>query len=861
MIIRNDFTSDQNHIDKIFFFSELDSKFSQLNLSLLNTKERRKIAKKQVIGEDEKTHNVWLEVCTEIYCAFDIETSTTFGTNIVNGKEDYYSAMYCAQFAIMNNVVIFRNWNEVRRFFEKLPKLLKLSPCSVLMVWVHNLDYENSYIKHRMNIDISTYFGKNKQHPIKYLADNHFYFHDSYSVTNSSLAKLAEMYGTPHKKAKGDLDHNIRRNSQTVLTDTEIGYCANDVLVLADFSKIMFEEFLKKKGYIPDTSTQILNKELKQNALKYAEKFIGKKRYKKICSQYEEDSYMWERTILKSIHGKIFGFEWNDNGVIRSAAGIVDKHHFTSFDENGCQIGVLGKEIYGEMYYDFYEWLYRGGYTKSNARYTSTDTIGIYGLQEDIGGFDYTSSYPFCQTGFNFPVSAFEEIKISNDKLMSLELEYGCNDFEKYRHIFIITFYEIESTDDFSLESDSKCLIKGKKIIDNGRIHYADEMSVCLTDCDFSLYKKYYKWKNMTIHKAFRAEAGRLPDYLLYTLWENGLKKATLKGVECMEIEYLLAKGKFNSSYGLCVKQPIYVEYKLGNDVTATGYRTTEQINYKYIGESDIIKHSLIYNEESYDFAKEECKQLDFEDAVANSILSPYWGIWTSAFARFNLLSCMKKVSAQSEWITNDTVYCDTDSMYMRNWLQHLNIIIDWNAFAYSRVSAVLPDEYKPLMTLGQFTNIALEDSHGITDHFYNFKTLGAKRYVKSYHKIKISKHKHIKSIIPNTSATIAGLPKNTLEKFCKKNRLNIYEEFKDNMDFTIGDNPQELVKLGHKYHDELVKVNINGEIMTEYSSCTLYPNTFKLSMLPIYKQFINGILEQNGGKSYALGVNRNEKD
>ena len=38
----------------------------------------------------------------ELHCAFDIETSTVYTTNIMNGKQDYYSAMWVAQFAVNN---------------------------------------------------------------------------------------------------------------------------------------------------------------------------------------------------------------------------------------------------------------------------------------------------------------------------------------------------------------------------------------------------------------------------------------------------------------------------------------------------------------------------------------------------------------------------------------------------------------------------------------------------------------------------------------------------------------------------------------------------------------------------------------
>ena len=202
--------------------------------------------------------------------------------------------------------------------------------------------------------------------------------------------------------------------------------------------------------------------------------------------------------------------------------------------------------IGGRYHYDFYEWLYRGGYTKSNARYTSTDKVRTEGV-ENVVGYDFTSSYPFVQTICNFPAGKFREYNKDPDEL---HLEYGHDDFEKWRYIFIIRFTDIESIDDFALESKSKCYTEGVKILDNGRIRSAHKMTVCLTDCDYALYKMFYKWKKKEVLSGWRAIAEPLPDYLLYTLWDNGLKKQTLKGVENMQVEYMLAKGKFNSAYG-----------------------------------------------------------------------------------------------------------------------------------------------------------------------------------------------------------------------------------------------------------------------------------------------------------------------
>ena len=852
----NNWTNNSQHVDYVIDYEELDQTYSQLHLSELDTKSIARYGKRKVTGSDDKVHTSPLYICTEIYCAFDIETSTIFGTNMINGKMGYYSTMYLAQFGINNHVVLFRKWEHVLLFMQKLPRLLRLSQNTCLLTWVHNLDYENSYIKHRFDIDETTYFGKNKQHPIKYLLQHHFWIHDSFSVTNSSLLKLGQMYGTPHQKAEGDLDHNIIRNTADsyALSDKEIGYAANDVLVLCDFSKIIIETFFKDKGYIPDTATQILNKELQMNALVYAEKFLGKRTYEKAlanCENANQEKY----TILKRIHGKIFGFEYTTaGGAIRKVSGMVDSRFFTPFDENEKQIPPRGKCIGGKWYYDFYEWLYRGGYTKSNARYTSTDRVRIEGV-ENVQGFDYTSSYPFVQTICNYPMGAFREWCGDPDKL---HLEYGHDDFEKWRYIFIMRFHGIRAINDFALESKSKAYLEGVKIIDNGRIRGADKMTVCLTDCDYALYKMYYKWEKCELLDAWRAPAEPLPEYLLYTLWDNGLKKQTLKGVDGMQVEYMLAKGKFNSAYGLCCKQPVYTEYKLGTELTSSGYETTERVNYKYFGRADTFSHT--FNNvmgESFAEAKDECSIIDFEDATRSSILSPFWGIWVSAFARYNLMSTVWKISENCDYIDDkrhvcDVVYMDTDSLYMINAKRHMHIIDDWNAFAAARVKERLPRQYKPLYKLGHFDNIALDDSHGICDTFYRFKTLGAKRYIKTYHKT--IKKKHIKSIVPAVSVTIAGLPKGTLERYCKKHNLDIFNEFKNDLDFSIDGDP-ELIKLARTYHDELVKINVKGEIKTEYSSCTLYPNTFKVKMKDIYYALLNDVLENSGGKAYARGV------
>lgn len=774
-------------------------------------------------------------------CSFDIETSTVFGENLVDGVKDWYSAAYCMQITINNKCLICRSWTEVRRAYSRIVKRLKLGASEVLLIWVHNLDYETSYLKHRFNIDGGSFFGKSRQRPIKYLADGSLYFHDSYTVTGSSLKKLAEMYDCKHKKKSGEeFDYHKPRNSQTVLTLEELYYCAYDGFVLTDFAAKMFD-FYKQHGYIPDTSTQILARDIEASAVLRMRDFIGAEKYDRLREKVDSADEM-----LKYLHGELYGYEFETNGLRRKVRGLVDCDMFTPYSLKGVPPPPEGLKDEGRRIYDFYQWLYRGGYAKSNARWTSDDELFKDGVCEPVEGWDYTSSYPFVQIAFNFPVGKFYEWQGDPDEL---RLDYDEPDFEDWRYIFIMKFTGLEAIDDMALESNSKARAVGA-LLDNGRIRSADLVTVCLTDCDYALYKLYYTWQEKRVLRAWRARAGRLPEYFTRPLCEAGVAKARYKHVEGKEVEYALAKGKFNSSYGLCCKQPVYINYELSNVLTEDGYRTVETNIYRFVGHKERAAHIVRDGVDYYEpLPKEVTDCTDFAKAMKKSILSPFWGIWTSAFARFNLLKIDKAVSDNSDGYTSDILYNDTDSFYVRNPDKHRPIVDRWNAWAAKRIRERLGDEYPELLTLGQLDNIALDDSKGQASQYVRFKTLGAKRYLKTYVDKEGKQH---------TKVTIAGLPKGIFEQYCERTKTNIYDEFHDLQDFTIdskdipeGEEDEEnkiKEKIGRKYHDKLVKVNIAGEIMTEYSSCTLYATRFKMKLDDFYKQLVSTIQRHDDG-------------
>ena len=94
-------------------------------------------------------------------------------------------------------------------------------------------------------------------------------FRDSLALTNTSLLKVAKDYKLAHQKLAGDLDYNLTRFFDSDLSEQELAYCFNDVLILSDFFNTYIKSsFIDNNIKIPLTSTGILRDELRAVILK-----------------------------------------------------------------------------------------------------------------------------------------------------------------------------------------------------------------------------------------------------------------------------------------------------------------------------------------------------------------------------------------------------------------------------------------------------------------------------------------------------------------------------------------------------------------------------------------------------------------
>ena len=186
--------------------------------------------------------------------SFDIETSSFYEdkNGVIYTNDDYRklkhtvkadkkAIMYIWQFAIEDNVIIGRTWNDFLYFCKKLYDFLNLKE-RYIVVYIHNLSYEFQFICKWFNwVDI---FADSERKPIKAMTDTHFIFKCSYRLSGYSLEVLANNLKSHNiKKMVGDLDYNLIRNSKTPITKEELKYCENDVLIVTSYIDEQINEF------------------------------------------------------------------------------------------------------------------------------------------------------------------------------------------------------------------------------------------------------------------------------------------------------------------------------------------------------------------------------------------------------------------------------------------------------------------------------------------------------------------------------------------------------------------------------------------------------------------------------------------
>lgn len=228
----------------------------------------------------------------DIMC-FDIETSSGFLHKDSDTLEPYlgkskkyyedckkFAICYVWQFSINDNVFWGRTLEDFKDFLQEL----EYYEPHKKMVYIHNFSFEFQFLINVLQFDYV--FARQARKPL-FAEWSTYQFRCSYFLTNMSLAVWAEQQKLKVKKLVGDLDYTVLRTPKTKLTDTELAYCFNDVLVMY----YGLQQYKEKYGHIidiPFTQTGEVRKEVIER-MNVSSEYKYRKRCLKLIPETIED--------------------------------------------------------------------------------------------------------------------------------------------------------------------------------------------------------------------------------------------------------------------------------------------------------------------------------------------------------------------------------------------------------------------------------------------------------------------------------------------------------------------------------------------------------------------------------------------
>lgn len=419
---------------------------------------------------------------------------------------------------------------------------------------------------------------------------------------------------------------------------------------------------------------------------------------------------------------------------------------------------------------------YSGGYTHSNATHTGK-------VLNDIHSIDFTSSYPAVMILEKYPMTPFIRCNVKTLEDMNTE---------DYAYLLKVKMKNVLCTSAMTYISSSKCTFLYKPSIDNGRVLYANELEITITEQDLELICETYSYSSLEIIEAYESVKTFLPKPLIEFVIKMYGDKCYWKGV-CNTLEdelkththeYEVAcenlriyKAFLNSIYGMCVTNNI----------------------------SDIIK----YDGGTWDIQllteKDIIEELQLQEEKQRNLLPYQWGVWITAYARRNLWNGIQAIG-------EDVIYSDTDSIkYMNNHDEYIKMYNEWIHQKLNYMASITGVEgIDKAVGIGEFDTDA---------EYSEFATLGAKKY--AYRKRKTGK----------LGITISGVNKKTGVKALNDDINNF------NTDLLF--NYIHAGKLSKYYHDDqpehIVNDGVTSYINNSKYGISLVPTEYNLGITEDY--------------------------
>lgn len=206
-----------------------------------------------LVGSNRNKHKYYI---VNIHMGFDIETTHITDTD--------YTTMYIWSISIYvkncKYVYYGNTWLEFIDFLNILKS--KLDENEKCIIWIANLGYEFQFMKKHLNVTSS--FFRNKRQPFYIEHENCIIFQEALNFFGNSLKSLAKNKCNT-QKAIGDLDYTKQRfYFNCNLDETESGYTDNDVLILCEWGKYYYDNYLKNH-FKPVSIQSIIRQNLKKS--------------------------------------------------------------------------------------------------------------------------------------------------------------------------------------------------------------------------------------------------------------------------------------------------------------------------------------------------------------------------------------------------------------------------------------------------------------------------------------------------------------------------------------------------------------------------------------------------------------------
>lgn len=273
---------------------------------------------------------------------------------------------------------------------------------------------------------------------------------------------------------------------------------------------------------------------------------------------------------------------------------------------------------------------FRGGDTHNNRFYTDT-------ILPDVASADRSSSYPDEMCNREFPSSKWRYVGPQ-----TLDQIRDKRDHHYALLMRVMIKGNIHLKDPlwgFPYIPIAKC--RGCKasdpgmVIDNGRVLAADYLEITITDVDLAIILQQYEFDQILFYQVWMSRYKPLPEPLRRLVIRYYKNKTQLKDVEGQENFYMKEKAKLNSIYGLMVQDNMkqMLMFRKGRKDPDTG---------------DLVEWFL---------DKSKSQEEILEKYSKKGFLPYQWGVWITAWARFDLQEGIRLVDPRN------SVYVDTDSV------------------------------------------------------------------------------------------------------------------------------------------------------------------------------------------------------